>query len=51
MTSTSIAEQAARGGRTFGFSEVAGAGGCAIGAAAGMAVSEIVSEYRAGLRL
>lgn len=42
-----------KGGRTLGFedaSEVAGAGGCAIGPAAGMAGRASVSESRAGLR-
>lgn len=41
------------GGRTLGFedaSEGAGAGGCAIAAAAGMAGLVIVSKCRAGLR-
>lgn len=41
------------GGRTLGFedaSEGAGAGGCVIAAAAGMAGWLVVSECRAGLR-
>lgn len=38
-----------RDGRTLGFSEVAGAGGCAIGAEAGMAGCVTVSDCRARL--
>lgn len=52
MTVT-VAGWAAEGGRTFGFSEVAGTGtgDCARGAEAGMACGKTVSEDRVALRL